>query len=173
MKSITDKASTACKKLGSPNESSAAALAKLFGNAGPSTTSRKRPFDPKSECVVATQHSKKKASNQRMKIKTLSVVLLKEKGGSVPKGRSRSKLRECGRIVRLQFKRCMKTDEVRKIIKDGFPGFACIETLQYLRCGQDNILVLNENQDLDGDDIINLAGQGSLYLTQKKVEVTS
>ena len=59
--------------------------------------------------------------------------------------------------MRLQFKRFLKTDEVRKIIKDGFPGFACIETSQYLRCGRDNILVLNENQDLDSDDIINLA----------------
>ena len=156
--------------MGKPSKSSAAALAKLFGTAGPS--SRKRSFDPSAACVVATQQAKKKATNQRMKNKTLSVVLLKEKPAVVPKGRSRSKLTDCGRIVKLQFKRCMKASEVRNIICRAFSEFQGVETAQYLRCEKNNIMLLNENQELDGDDIIDLAGQGSLYLTQKEVTVS-
>ena len=162
-----------CKKVGKPGESSAAALAKLFGNTATAGPSRKRSFDPTSECVVASQRAKKKATNhQRMKTKTLTVVLLKEKPAIVPKGRSRSKLKDSGRIVKLQFKCCMKASQVRSIISSGFSEFKGIEGAQYLRCGQDNIKVVNENQELDGDDIIDLAGQGSLYLTQKRVNVS-
>ena len=80
-------------------------------------------------------------------------------------------MRDSGRIVKLQFKRCMKASEGSKIITDGFRGFDDVETVQCLRCGQDNVLLLNKKQDLDGDDVIDLAGQGSLYLTQKKVDV--
>ena len=155
--------------MGGPSKSSAAALAKLFGNA---TNARKRSFDPSAECVVASQKAKKKATNQRMKSKTLFVVLLKEKPAVVPKGRSRSKLTECGRIVKVQFKRCMKASEVRNVICSAFSEFQRVETAQYLRCEKNNVMLLNENQELDGDDVIDLAGQGSLYLTQKEVTVS-
>ena len=43
---------------------------------------------------------------------------------------------------------------------------------QYLRCGQDNIMLVNKDQDLYGDDIADLAGQGSLYLAQEEVSVS-
>ena len=56
MNSATDEAKHLCKKLGE-----AVKLAALFGG------SRKRKFDPKSECVVASQQAKKKKSYQRMK----------------------------------------------------------------------------------------------------------
>ena len=121
----------------------------------------------------ASQRAKKKATNQRMKTKTLTVVLLKEKPAIVPKGHSRHKLKDSGRIAKLQFKRCMKASQVRNIISNGFSEFEGIETAQYLRCGQDNIMVVNENQELSGDDLIDLAGQGSLYLTQKRVNVSN
>ena len=169
MKSVTAKAAAICAKVGKPNKSSAAALAHLFGNAGPS---RKRSFDPTAECVVAAQRAKKKATNQRMKNKTLSVVLLKEKPSVVPKGRLRAKLLESGRIIKLQFKRCMKSSEVRNIISSGFGEFEGVQTAQYLRCEKNNIMLLNESQELDGDGVIDLAGQGSLYLTQKEVTVS-
>ena len=158
--------------MGKPSKSSAAAIAKLFGNATNAGHSRKRSFDPTAECVVAAQQAKKKATNQRMKNKTLSVVLLKEKPAVVPKGRSRSKLTESGRIVKLQFKRCMKASEVRNVISNAFSEFQGVEKAQYLRCEKNNIMLLNENQELDGDDVIDLAGQGSLYLTQKEVTVS-
>ena len=167
MKSITSKATAICSKVGKPSKSSAAALAKRLGNAGPS--SRKRSFDPSTACVIATQLAKKKSTYQRVK-KTLSVVLLKGKPAVVPKGRSRSKLTDCGRIVKLHFKRFMKAFEVRNIICRAFSEFQGVETAQYLQC-ENNIMLLNENQELDGDNIIDQAGQGSLYLTQKEVTV--
>ena len=106
-----------------------------------------------------------------MKNKTLS-VLLKDKPAVVPKGRSRSKLKESGQIIKRQFKRCMKASEVRNVISDAFSGFQGVEMAQYLRCEKNNVMLLNENQELDGDDVIDLAGQGSLYLTQKAVTVS-
>ena len=170
MKSITSKASAICAKVGKPDKCGAAALAQLFGNAlGPS---RKRSFDPTAECVVAAQCAKKKATNQRMKKKTLCVVLLEEKPASVPKGRLRSKLLESGRKIKLQFKCCMKASEVRNFICDDFSEFEGVQTAQYLRCEKNSVMLLNENQELDGDGVIDLAGQGSLYLTQKEVTMS-
>ena len=66
----------------------------------------------------------------------------------------------------------MKASEVRNIICRAFSEFQGVETAQYLRCEKNNVMLLNENQELDGDDIIDLAGQGSLYLTQKEVTVS-
>ena len=76
---------------------------------------------------------------------------------------------ESGRIVKLQFKRCMKASEVRSVISNAFSEFQGIEMAQYRKS---NVMLLNENQELDGDDVIDLAGQGSLYLTQKEVTVS-
>lgn len=169
---MSNKAFSVCSKVGQPSEASASALAKLFGHGSKPGPSRKRSFDPSADCVVASQRYKKKATNQRMKMKTVTVVLLKEKPAVVPKGRSRTKLRDSGRVKKLQFKRCTTVSEVRSIITGAFSEFEDIATAQYLHCGQDNIMVVNENQELDGSDLIDLAGQGSLYLTQKRVSVS-
>ncbi len=90
MKSTTEKAATICKKVTSPSGATAETLAKLFRSSTASKGSRKRSFDPKSECVVASQQSKKKA---RMKPKVVTVVLLCQKPDCVPKGHSRKKLK--------------------------------------------------------------------------------
>lgn len=157
----SDQARQLCKRVGESQK-----LATLFGG------SRKRSFDPKSECVVASQQAKKKATNQRMKPKIITIVLLDRKPHTVPKGHLRKKLKDAGRIVKLQLKRCMTACEVRDIIVDGFRDFSYIQSAQFLRCGKDNIMLLNEDQDLNGDSVIELAGQGSLYMVQKKVEVS-
>lgn len=128
-------------------------------------------FNPKAECVVASQKAKKKATNLRIKPKNISVVLLREKPHFVPKGHLRKKLKERGRIAKLEFKRSMTSSEVRSLIVDAFSGFEGTESAQFLCCGQNNHMLLNEQQDLDGDSAITLAGQGSLYLTQKKITV--
>ena len=59
----------------------------------------------------------------------------------------------------------MKATEVRSIIAEGFQGFN-LQNIQFLVCGQDNVLTKFENQDLDGDGIMDLAGQGCAYLLQ-------
>ena len=75
----------------------------------------------------------------------------------------RGNLRKCGRVKKLTFKRNMTTQEVRNTT--GFLSFN-VEKIQFLSCGQDNVLVKYENQDLHGDGIIELAGQGNVYLLQ-------
>ena len=93
----------------------------------------------------------------------MTVVLLRSKEEKVPKGKKRSILNASGRIKKLEFKRCMKATEV--IIAEGFQGFD-LQNIQFLVCGQDNVLTKFENQDLYGDGIIDLAGQGCAYLLQ-------
>lgn len=159
---MTNDAKQLCKKVGEAEK-----LAMLFGG------SRKRKFDPKSECVVAAQQAKKKATNQRMKPRTVTAVLLDHKPEVVPKGHLRKKLKKAGRVVKITFKRCMTASEVREILVEAFADFDNIESFQFLQCGKDNIMLLNEEQELNGDSAINLAGQGSLYLVQKEVSVSS
>ena len=161
VQSVSDEAKTICKKVGG-----AKSLAMLFGG------SKKRSFDPRNECVVASQQAKKKATNHRMKPRAVTVVLLESKPKSVPKGYLRRKVKQAGRIAKVNMKRCMISSEVRDAIVNTFPDFANIQSAQFLRCGNDNVMLLNEDQDLNGDSVIDLAGQGSLYLVQKKVEVS-
>lgn len=140
MKSATAVASLICKKTSKPSGSSAAALPKLFKKKSLDPISksvRKRPFDPSSDCVVADQRSKKKASNTRMKPKNINVVLCGKMPQLVPKGRSRRELQNNERIVKLQFRRSMTVSQVRSTITSGFSKFD-VEMYQYLRCGQDN-----------------------------------
>ena len=82
------------------------------------------------------------------------------------------KLKKAGRIVKVTLKRCMTASEVRDILVNAFPDFDDVQSAQFLCCGKDNIMLLNEDQDMNGDSVINLAGQGSLYLVQKKVSVS-
>jgi hypothetical protein len=140
----------------------------LFGKCGKS----KKQFNPAAECVVASQQKKKKASNSRMKSKTVSVVILKDIPDKVPKGYARSKLMKSNRIAKVQLQRCMTSLQVRKIITDQFSAFINMEGAQFLQCGQDNSMLLTEQQELNGDEAVDLAGQGSLYLTQSKVDVS-
>ena len=73
--------------------------------------------------------------------------------------------------MKLQFQRNMSSQEVKNAILRGFSGFDDVESARYLKCGQDNVMYMNEEQQLDGDRIFELAGQGSIYLTQEPVKV--
>lgn len=163
-------AATICRRVGNPKGATARVLSTLF-QTGPKT-GKKRYFDPEAECAVASQKSKKKATNQRIKPKILTVVLLAKKPEFVPKGHLRKKLTKSGRIQKIEFKRSMTSSEVKSVIGEGFSGFET-ESAQFLRCGKDNIMLVSEEQALSGDSVINLAGQGSLYLTQKRVDVSN
>jgi len=64
----------------------------------------------------------------------------------------------------------MKATEVRDIISEGFQGFDA-QNIQFIVCGQDNVLTKFENQELDGDGIIDLVGQGCAYLLQVSLKL--
>ena len=63
----------------------------------------------------------------------------------------------------------MTAEEVRV---GEFAGIDNVQTAQFLRCKPSNVLYLHQEQELDGEGVIDLAGQGSLYLTLKPVEVS-
>ena len=162
-----------CHKVSQPSRLTAETLKKLFP--GCSSTSEpslgKRKFDPCAECIVSGQKRKKKSSNIRGKPRTIPVVLLKGKSRFVPRGYARSKLNKAGRIVKVEFRRNMNHRDVRDAITRAFPAFENADQAQFLKCGQDNRLWLCKEQDLDGDGVFGVCGQGSLYLTLERVEV--
>ena len=65
----------------------------------------------------------------------------------------------------------MKATEVKGVISEVFQGFD-LQNIQFLVCGQDNVLTKFENQELDGDGIIDLAVQGCAYLLQVSTNCT-
>ena len=50
----------------------------------------------------------------------------------------------------------MSSQEVKNVILRGFSKFD-VENAQYLRCGQNNVMYLSKDQELDGDGIFELA----------------
>ena len=97
-------------------------------------------------------------------MKKVNVIFLKEMLKKVPRGRQRSILEQAGQMHKLEFSRSMTCEEVKKVIENGFPDIENAKSAAFLACGQNNVLHLNKQQDLNGDCIMDLAGQGSLYL---------
>ena len=170
MKASTSNAVGYCHRVGKPSDQCAKMLKKLF----PAFSQSERPkFDPGKECVALAQKRKKKAANLRVKNRTITVVFLQKKSVFVPKGYMRRQLHKMGRIAKLQFRRNMTTEEVNSVLLHGFPQFADIKHAEFLRCGKDNKLCRNEEQELDGDGVFMLAGQGSMYLSQEAGKVNN
>lgn len=62
------------------------------------------------------------------------------------------------------FRRNMSAADVKDTIVNAFSAFK-IDQFQYLKCGQDNRLrVVDNNEEMNGDDLFELAGQGSIYI---------
>ena len=161
-----------CRRIGKPSEHTARALKKLFPTCSTSGLGEKRRmvFDPSAECVAAAQQQKKKAANTRTKPRSITVVLFNEHRDYVPKGNTRMQLSKAGRIQKMQFRKRMSAQEVRNVLFSSFSKFD-LKNMLYIKCGKDNSLSIHHKQDLNGDEIIELAGQGSLYIKQDAVEV--
>ena len=125
------------------------------------------------DCVVIDTQKKKKAANIRIRPKTISVVILPSMPQHVPKGYARTKLVRMGHVKQVVFCRNMSSDEVRSTITNKFPTIEGVESAQFLRCEPSNVLCLPKEQELDGEGVIELAGQGSLYMTLKPVKVSA
>ena len=150
-----------CHKVSTASASSKSILNKLFG--GTLRCTKRSLFDPRAECVMNDQIKRKNATTIRPR--NIDVCLLVDRVSTVPKGRSRSRLRDCGRITKLTFTRSMSAANVQEVIIQGFPEFHLDKKLiTFLKVGQDNTVTCLEEQDLNGADVIDLVGQGSLYL---------
>lgn len=108
-----------------------------------------------------------------MKPKSVSVVIVNDVPSIVPKGRIRSKLTKSNQIAKISLRRSMSSSEVQRAIVDAFPAISDVETAKFLCCNKDNTIIVNDNQLLNGDEAIELAGQGSLYLTRSKTDVSN
>lgn len=165
MKQVTGKAQDYCQKVGKVSEQSAKVLKKLYpAFSSQSGTSRgKRKFDPNEECIVANEKRKKKATSVRLKPRTFCIVLLPKMTVYVPRGYTRSRLAKQGHVQKAAFRKNMNAEEVKHAIVSAFSAFE-LKKYIFLRCGQDNRLKVVDDNDLNGDDIFELAGQGSIYI---------
>lgn len=142
------------------SEQNAQALSKLF----PSSTSfkSKRKFNPIDECLVDEQ-KRKKSTSTRSKGPSIPLVYLPKMTVHVPRGNVRGQLSKQGRIKKELFRRNMKPSEVKAVIVEAFSEFS-LDNFMFLKCGQDNRLQVLENKEICGDEILDVAGQGSLYI---------
>jgi hypothetical protein len=153
------KAKSLCERLKDSTPSSRA-IASLFPACG-----AKRKFDPLQGCVVGERQRQKKAANPavRGRSKSITVVVLKDISRFIPKGMQREELRNAGRVKSLPFHRVMSKEEVKRVILEGFQ----IQDFRYLKGNRDNTLKVHEAQALDGNEAIQLAGFGSLYVQEQ------
>ena len=168
------KAKSACSSLGKPSEADARVLSSLFPSTSrPLKRTRSEVFDPLADCVASAQKQKKKAV--RMKPRKVTVVLISRKTTVLPRFAKRRALKREGNIRQLQFVRNMSPHQVKNAVFRGFSDKLdqneAIE-ITYLQPDSHALTLTKiEKSDFDGGDVIDLAGQGSLYIQFESVEV--
>ncbi len=164
-----DKAIDICKKVGKPSQDDRKVLNKLFPSSG---SSRSYKFNPKKESCAELNKLKKKAALPKKgkggKARSITAVLFKKLPLTVPKGASRKKLSDEGRINKIQIRRSMTSSEIKGIISNSFSSFTGAKDVKFVRCDKSNSLETVDSM-FDGDETANLAGGGSLYLLEVSV----
>ena len=153
--------------MGKPSDTDRKILSTLF----PSSNSgqQKRKFNPTEESIAEKKKAKKKAAIPRGgKPRTITTVLLEDIPSVVPRGVVRRKLTEKGRIKKVQIRRSMGPSEVRRVLQNAFSEFRGVSKATFLKCNQDNTFT-HASPALNGDDVAQLAGGGSLYLLEVKL----
>lgn len=162
--SLEKHAFSIASKLCKPTDGEAQVLGKLF----PSSRHKKRPFDPSEECCVANAKRQKKAANSSCgRVTNVQVVMLKKFAPNLPRGKIRTELKKAGRIQTMQFKRSMSVLQTKNQIVHSFKSLN-IESWTVMDT-RDNHLVPSDEQEVDGEDVINR--KSCLYLCQKPLEV--
>jgi len=153
-----------CSRLKKPSQVNAKVMADLFPSFKSSST-KKIKFDPVQECVATEQQRKKKAANPKCKgrAKCISVVVLKDIPPTIPKGMQRDSLRSSGYLKELWFRRILSEEEVTTLIRDGFKAIN-LEEFEYLQCCKNSSLKVAVKQNLNGNEVVTLAGSGCLYV---------
>ena len=120
-----------CRKLGKRTEAEKDKLAQLFSSSKVPSGSRKRTFNPQSECVASERQRKKKASSSSRAV-SRDVVVLSDYTPKIPKNQFRTELRQKLRIQSLQFKRNMSATQTKKVICQSFKHIKGISSFTYL-----------------------------------------
>ncbi len=166
MNKESSKAIGICQQVGKPSPSHKKLLNRLFPSSSAKLPS-KRKFDPAYSCVAEGSKAKKKiAIPKHTKSRKIKIVLLDESTTVVPKGNVRKHLLRTGRMKETKMRRDMSPACIRQLISDTFSNFPCARNAKVLSCGQDNSLSQMVKQDLNGDEIAEVVGCGSLYLCE-------
>ena len=140
---------TLCETLAKPNETNARALANLF----PAT--KRKKFDPLCHSANFNSQQNKKAFSNKGRSKLITVVCLDNDSHKVPSGSLRERLKGNGRIKDIPFFRYFTCEETKSSIEQAFSlsnGFTFLKSLK-------NILCVAEKQELNGAELISLAGK--------------
>ena len=165
MSDATKNAIDVCKKIGKPSASGRELLSKLYP-AGRTLKGTKRKFSPFDKSVAESARVKKKAAIPKGRPRTLTVVLLEKDDEKVPRGKKRKELKEKGRLRSVKIHRSAAASEVRNELDIAFADFPGVVSARFLRCSQDNAMVMHHEQSLNGEDIAELAGNGCVYMSE-------
>lgn len=148
-----------------PSEADRQHLSKLFPSSSSTSAPKSATFNPRATCTVNSQQKRKKKAITRDRARKLTVVLLPKISLIVPKSNARSKLKKDGRIKKLEFRRTMSFLQVKNLLIKSFSAFS-LKELCFLYCEQSNILRRASVRAPSGDELMDIAGQGSLYLCE-------
>ena len=150
-----------------PSENTKKLLSKLFPGSGVKSLPTKRPFDPSDVSVAERSKAKKKAAIPKLgKPRTIPIVLLDAPVPVVPKGKAHKTPEDKGRVKKAQICRSMTASAIWDAVCDTFSSLPCVRTAKFMCCGKDNRLTIIANPDMDGEEVANLAGYGSLYMCE-------
>lgn len=153
-----------CNHVGKPSNPHTEAWHDLFQ----SSLSSKRiqlsdAFDPTQTCVALEYQKKKKAV--RCKPSKVTVIVVEDLRKCVPKGKYQKELTQSQQVVSLEFYRYMSSTQIKNVIIRGFKDLP-LHCFKHLVCDGSVSLVVNADQDQDGNKIINSLqpGKGTLYV---------
>ena len=165
------KAIDLCSKVAKPPDHTKSILNKLFPVRAEGRVAQKRRFDPSDKSVAELSKAKKKAAVPRLggKLRSVTIVLLDTPVSVVPKGKARRALEQNGRVRKAKIHRSMSASDIREVVCKTFSNLPCARKAKFMCCGQDNYLRFMSNQDLSGDEVVKLAGSGSVYMCEVSV----
>ena len=156
-----------CTKMAKPSEADARVLSSLFPSYSAPKRSFSKAFSPLDGCVVSKEKQQKKAT--RIKPRKITVVLITDPDcKKVPRGAKRQSLHKDGSIKQLEFLRNMSSKQVQNTLIRGFSEkiVGKVGTSYLVADPKFHVLTKVEEQTsgANGADVIELAGQGSLYV---------
>lgn len=154
-----------CNRVGKPSNAHSEALRDLFPSSSSKRIRLSDAFDPTQPCVALEYQKKKKAV--RCRPNKVTVIVVEDLGKGLPKGNYRKELIQLQRVVSLEFYRYMSSTQIKNAIIRGFKHLP-LHCFKYLVCDRKVLLVVNADQDQDGNKIINSLqpGKGTLYLLE-------
>ena len=72
-------------------------------------------------------------------------------------------MKDDGRILKLAINRSMSSEEVKITSQDAYSSLGMSDVI-YMAISHGNALVMHKNQEMDGNQVIELAGQGRICM---------